>query len=105
MNGMESEHENSIRVSLSLRVENNSKFVRGKTKVRWMIESFILSCYGMEKSYQDGWTYTLTIPHRSEEELDTIINDILREMDALADRHCCFIEADVTALDSSQRYW
>jgi len=70
-----------------------------------MIEIFILSCYGMEKPYQDGWTYILTIVYRSEEDLDTIIYDILREADALADRHSCFIEADVTALDGSERYW
>jgi len=70
-----------------------------------MIEAFILSSYGMEKPYQDGWTYTLTIPHRSDEELDTIFYDILREADVLADRHCRFIESDVTALDDSERYW
>lgn len=53
--------EKTLQVSLWLRVENNSKFVRGKTKVRQRIEETILSRYNMQKEREDGWDYTLTI--------------------------------------------
>src|SRR5207248_2773903 len=39
----------TIKVELYLRVENNSKFVRGKGKVRDEIEHYILRQYAMEK--------------------------------------------------------
>jgi hypothetical protein len=45
-----------------LRVENNSKFVRGKGKVRNEIEQFVLSHYSMEKPKKNGREYFLSIP-------------------------------------------
>lgn len=94
-----------MHVELWLRVENNSKFVRGKTKVRQHIEELVLRPLGMQKSDPKGWEYTLTIPYRSEAELEERITDLLQEADAIADRHFCFIEADVRALDGSDRSW
>ena len=102
---MEDEQEKTIQVELWLRVENNNKFIRGKTKVRARIEQRVLSQYAMEKK-GDSWEYTLTISYRTDEELDRIIyEDILREADNLADLRYCFIEADVRALDGSDRSW
>ena len=95
-----------MKVTLWLRVENNSKFVRGKTKVREEIEQFVLSRYGMEKDRKDGWDYTLTIPYETDEELDSIIYDeILGEADRLADMRNCFIEGDAASVDNPERSW
>lgn len=95
----------TIKVELYLRVENNSKFVRGKGKVRDEIERYILSQYQMEK-HPNGVEYTLTIPYETEEHLEQIIyRDILQEADSTADARHCFIEADVRALDGSDRSW
>lgn len=95
----------TIKVQLYLRVENNNKFVRGKTRARRSIEDFALRPYNMEKPHKDGWEYTLTIPYESDEDLDNTIEDILQEASSTADTYNCFIEADVRALDGSDRSW
>ncbi len=94
-----------LKVELYLRVENNSKFVRGKGKVRDEIERYILSQWGMEKQ-PNGVEYILSIPYETEEELERIIErDILQEASMTAEARYCFIEADVRALDGSERSW
>jgi len=95
----------TIKVELYLRVENNSKYVRGKGRVREEIERYILRQYAMEK-HPNGIEYTLTIPYETDEQLDRIIyQDILQEAASTADARYCFIEADVRALDDSGRHW
>ncbi|MBF0510019.1 MAG: hypothetical protein HQK57_13985 [Deltaproteobacteria bacterium] len=93
-----------MRVKLWLQVENNSKFVRGKTKAREDIERFVLREYNMKKPEKDGWEYELTIPYENDADLDKTIYDILAEMESTADIRHCFIEANVTAIDSD-RSW
>jgi len=46
-----------------------------------------------------------TIPYENDNELDDKINRMLAEMDSEADIKNCFIEADVTAMDGSDRSW
>ena len=87
--------EKTMRVTLWLRVENNSKFVRGKKRVREDIEDYVLSRYDMEKPTKDGWDYELTIPYENRKDLDDTVYDMLAEMSALADDRHCFIETDV----------
>lgn len=95
----------TIKVELYLRIENNSKFVRGKGKVRDEIEQYILNQYAVEK-HPNGVEYTLTIPYETDEQLEQIIyRDILQEADWTADARHCFIEADVRALDDSGKSW
>lgn len=104
--GLQTEPEQkTIQVELYLRVENNNKYVRGKTRARRMIEEFVLSQYAMEKPDKNGWQYILTIPYRTPDDLDDTIYDILREAESTADSRHCFIEADVRALDGSDRSW
>ena len=94
----------AIKVNLWLRVENNSKFVRGKKRAREHIECYVLNRYDMRKPDKNGWEYELTIPYENDKDLDTIIYDILAEMDSAADMRNCFIETDVTAV-GSDRSW
>lgn len=85
----------TMRVTLWLRVENNSKFVRGKKRVRDDIEDYVLRRYEMEKPIKDGWEYELTIPYENRKDLDDTVYDMLSEMSSLADNRHCFIETDV----------
>ncbi|HLZ56861.1 MAG TPA: hypothetical protein VKR06_07930 [Ktedonosporobacter sp.] len=95
----------TVTVELYLRVENNSKYVRGKGKVREDIERSILSQYSMEK-HPNEVEYTLTIPYETDEQLERIIErDILQEADMAANARHCFIEADIRALDDTGRHW
>jgi len=94
-----------IDVELWLRVENNSKFVRGKTKARAWIEDSVLRRYDMRKPDANRSDYILTLTYDTDEDLDATIYDILREADGMADLYHCFIEADVRALDGSDRSW
>ena len=92
------------KVNLWLRVENNSKFVRGRKRVIENIERYILSQYNVKKILEDGWEYELTIPYENDEDLDATIYDMLSEMGHTADIRNCFTESDVTAVDSD-RSW
>ena len=95
-----------MKVELCLQVENNSKFVRGKGKVRDEIEQFILSQFAMEKLDKHNSRYILSIPYTSDEELDSIIYDeILAEAEHTADLRNCFIEADIISMDDPERSW
>lgn len=95
-----------IKVRMWLRVENNSKFVRGKGKVREEIERQILRHYGMEKPNKERGEYLLKIPYTTEEELDRIIyQEIWQEAERMADLRNCFTEGDIILLDDPDRRW
>jgi len=101
----EPENLRHIDVELWLRVENNSTFVRGKTKARAWIEDSVLRRYAMRKPDATRSDYILTLTYGADVELDATIYDILREADQIADLYHCFTEADVRALDGSDRSW
>jgi DNA invertase Pin-like site-specific DNA recombinase len=95
-----------MKVKLWLRVENNSKFVRGKGKAREEIERCVLSRFGVEKPDRKDWEYVLSIPYTTDEELDRIIyEEIFTEAERMADLRHCFIEADVVSMDDPERSW
>lgn len=104
--GPPSARPQTMRVRLWLRVENNSKFVRGKGKAREAIEREVLSRFAMEKPDPKGSEYLLSIPYTHEDELDRIIyQEILAEMGSQADTRHCFIETDLAAVDNPERRW
>jgi len=103
--GTELDTPRRIDVELWLRVENNSKFVRGKTKARVWIEDSVLRRYAMRKPDATRSDYILTLTYDTDEDLDATIYDILHEAEQIADLHHCFTEADVRALDGSDRSW
>ncbi len=101
-----SPHSSVIKVRLWLRVENNSKFVRGKNRAREEIERCVLSRFAMERPNQNPCEYVLSIPYTTEEELDQIIyREIFAEAESLADLRHCFIEGDITSWDDPERNW
>ncbi len=95
----------AVKVELYLRVENNNKFARSKTRARQSIEDYVLRPYSMEKPRKDSWEYILTIPCDTDEELENTIYGILREAQSTADSYNCFTESDVRVLDGSDRSW
>ena len=95
-----------IKVKLWLSVENNSKFVRGKSRARAEIEQDVLSRFSMEKTDKNGWEYILSIPYTTDEELDEIIlEEIYAEAERIADLRNGFIEGHITSLDDPARSW
>jgi DNA invertase Pin-like site-specific DNA recombinase len=95
-----------MQVALYLRVENNSTFVRGKTRSLQEIEDEVLSRYGMDKPASGRPDYLLTIPYETDDELDrTIYDDILAEAHHIADLRNGFIEYDMWEVDNPERSW
>jgi len=79
-------------ITLHLRVENNSKFVRGKSKVREKIEQYILREYRSKKL--DRCDYELTFTYKNDEHLQRQIDELHQEMANEADYKNCFVEAE-----------
>lgn len=81
--------EQQIQVKLYMFIENNSKFVRGKKKVRENIERNYLSQYQAQKIHKDRDDYILTIPYETEEELTETIEELYEEMHQVAGMYHC----------------
>lgn len=90
-------------IEISIRVENNNKYVRGKKRSIEDIENYVLYDYDMKKL--GGWEYELKIPYENEKDLDEQIDEIVRRVDSEADMRNCFTEISVRALDGSDKYW
>lgn len=95
----------TVQVELYLRVENNNSFVRGKGRSREEIEARVLARYGMRKGGKDSWTYTLTIPYTTDEELEGIIAEIFQEAECIADLRNGFTEGDMREIGGQERSW
>ncbi len=89
-------------VTLWLRVENNSKFVRGKKRARENIENYHLRRYGMKKLNE--CEYELTFSYTDDADLDQQIYDLLQEIEREAELRYCFTEADVVE-KGTERSW
>jgi DNA invertase Pin-like site-specific DNA recombinase len=96
--------EKVIKVKLYLRVERNSKFVRGIKKSKREIEDHVLYYYNYEKLDNEGCEYILTIRYNTEKELDNTIYDIYREMESTACFNNCWTEADIYTLDGEKSW-
>ncbi len=89
-------------VTLWLRVENNSKFVRGKSRAREDIENYVLQHYKMKKLRNSD--YELTFSYEDDKDLDKQIHDMLIECESQADMRNCFTESDVREI-GTDRSW
>lgn len=89
-------------LTLWLRVENNSKFVRGKKRAQEDIERYCLSDYQMKKLH-DG-QYELTFTYRDDADLDRQVYGLMDEIESQADLRNCFTEADMRQ-PGTERYW
>lgn len=89
-------------VTLRLAVVNNSKFVRGRKRATENIERYCLEPYGM-KRLETGH-YELTIPCRTDDELEKTVHDLLTEISQEADMRSCFVEMDAWE-EGTKRRW
>ena len=77
-------------VLLWLRVENNSKFVRGKKRARENIERYLLKEYAAK--LRPSGQYELKVLYRTDEDLDKTMDELLRQIAFEADLRNCFSE-------------
>ena len=89
-------------IILSLRIENNSQFVRGKKRVRENVEMFHLEPYDAVRL--PSGDYMLKVPYQTDEELDETIRDLLGDIEEEADMRHCFTEADAY-IEGTDRHW
>lgn len=90
------------RILLCLRIENNSKWVRGKKRSIEDIERYCLQEYNAKQN-PDG-DYELQVPYGSDEELDETINELLGDIASQADDRHCFSESDAR-MEGTDRQW
>jgi DNA invertase Pin-like site-specific DNA recombinase len=89
-------------ILLTLRIENNSKFVRGKKRTLEHIESFYLDEYDAKR--RPNGEFELNIPYDSDEDLDSIVNELLTDIACDADDRHCFSESDAR-MEGTDRHW
>jgi hypothetical protein len=90
------------KILLCLRIENNSKFVRGKKRTVEDIERYYLEEYNARQR-PDG-DYELQVPYDTDEELDETLNELLGDIAAQADDRHCFSESDARMV-GTDRQW
>ena len=91
-------------LEVSLYIENNSKFVRGKKKAREDIEYEWSRYYQMRKLHSDGQDYLLKVTYETAEELDSSVDDIITEAQSAADLRNCYSEVNVKH-NETNNYW
>lgn len=89
-------------ILLSLRIQNNSKFVRGKKRTIEHIEHFYLSEYDAQR--RPNGDYELKIPYDSGEDLDSTVNELLNNIASDADDRNCFSGSDA-CMEGADRHW
>lgn len=89
------QEEKIAEIRMFLRVENNSKFVRGKGKVRERIEQNLKFNYKMEQHNPSSGEYIFYVPYVTVDALEKTVDDIIHDMGHEADLNNCFIEVDV----------
>lgn len=87
-------------LDIIMEVENNSRFVRGKGKVRASIEYDWKYHYDMKKKSSDGWDYILKVPYESTEELEETVYEIISEASSTADCRNCFVEISIRHVET-----
>jgi DNA invertase Pin-like site-specific DNA recombinase len=92
----------TTQIRLWLQVENNNKFVRGKTKSREEIERLCLAQYNAKRLSPDGNEYDLIFRHKNEKDLQNQINRLAIDMACIADARNGFTESDFTDMETGK---
>ena len=95
-----------MRVQLSLSIENNTKYVRGKKKVVAEIENWVLPDYDSSYKNLGDTEYILKVEYKSKKDLDDSMYELLHKIATAADdRHCFSDSTGIESLDEENRYW
>jgi DNA invertase Pin-like site-specific DNA recombinase len=89
-------------IRLTLRIENNNKFVRGKKRALENVERYCLEAFDA-KRLANG-EYDLKVPYSSEKNLDKQMNDLLGDIASEADDRHCFSESEAR-MEGTDRSW
>lgn len=89
-------------IMLSLRIQNNNKFVRGKKRAVETIENHHLEEYGAQR--RPSGDYELKVPYSSDPELDDVVNELLSDIADEADDRNCFSESSAH-MEGTDRHW
>lgn len=89
-------------IRLTLRIENNSKFVRGKKRSREDIERYCLAEYDAKRL--PSGDYELRVPYSSDDDLDQRMNELLGDISSQADDRHCFSESEAR-MQGTDRDW
>ncbi|MCW5223657.1 recombinase family protein (plasmid) [Verminephrobacter aporrectodeae subsp. tuberculatae] len=89
-------------ILVTLRIENNSKFVRGKKRTIEHVENFYLDQY--EAKRRPNGEYELKVPYDTDEELDEAVNELLTDIASGADDRHCFSESEAR-MEGADRHW
>jgi hypothetical protein len=79
---------------LSLRIENNNKFVCGKKAAKENIEKYLRHYYNMQESESKDTDYIIFVKYKSIDDLKNTVYEILRDLDIEVDRKNCFTEGE-----------
>jgi hypothetical protein len=105
MSAVESGNDNPPKVAtilLTLRIENNSKFVRGKKRTIEHVEFFDLAQY--DATRRPNGEYELKVPYDTDEDLDEAVNNLLTYIACGADDRYCFSESHAH-MEGTDRHW
>jgi hypothetical protein len=89
-------------ILLCLRIENNTRWVRGKKRSIEDIERYCLGHYHA-KQRPDG-DYELQVPYDSDDDLDKTINELLGDIATRTDDRHCFSDSDARMV-GTDRHW
>lgn len=89
-------NEKIAQILMSLRVENNNKFVRGKKKARENIERYLEYYYKMQKASSSDDDYIIFVKYKDIDDLKNTVYEIFRELENEADLKNCFTEGDAS---------
>ena len=98
----EKSNDKTARIRLFLRVQGNSKFVRGEKRAIRSVQRF-LPQYGAVVELDDS-ECILDVPHRTDDELDKKMNELLGEIGSAADLFDCFSESHAEE-EGTDRNW
>jgi len=93
---------NKMTVILTLRIQRNSKWVRGMKRTIEDIEYFVLPYYH-PKDLGDS-DYELEIEYKNDTDLDKQMNDLLMECHHMSDTRNCFSESSIKQ-KGEDRWW
>lgn len=99
---VDSDREKVVKIRMSIRIEKNSKFVRGMKKTKEQIEQYLKAYYNMQ--IDTAGDYLFHMRYVTVNDLENTIYDILGELNSTADDNNCFIESDVFC-DELGLYW
>ncbi|WP_045226966.1 recombinase family protein [Methyloterricola oryzae] len=89
-------------ILLTLRIENNSKFVRCKKRTIEHIENIYLEEYAAKR--RPNGEYELKVPYANDKELDEAMNELLSDIANDADDRHCFSESEAR-MEGTDRHW